>query len=150
MVNKAQINKILSVIAEKLQDINFAFIGSVNLYIQRLKVEPRDIDILTTPEGIKKIDKILDKYRTKEIYFDESDGRNSFRGFYEINGIEIEVLGNMNNLYREIDILDKKIHAKLNNIKLPCIALDNELEAYKKMGRIDKVEIIEKFLRAQG
>ncbi|MDP3954963.1 MAG: hypothetical protein Q8Q15_01190, partial [bacterium] len=81
-----KIDKILNLIGEKLENVNYAFIGSTNLYIQGLWVEPKDIDILTTPKGIKEIDKLFSKLRTKEIYFDESDGRNSFRSLYMIDG----------------------------------------------------------------
>lgn len=62
-------DKVIHLIAEKLDNTNWAFVGSVNLYIRGLPVQPRDIDILTTVEGIRVIDKILEQCRTKEIYF---------------------------------------------------------------------------------
>ena len=40
-----EIEKVLNLLVEKLHEINYAFIGSVNLYIQGLEVNPRDIDI---------------------------------------------------------------------------------------------------------
>ncbi|HPA25555.1 MAG TPA: hypothetical protein PLK76_02225 [bacterium] len=109
MENNLKLYSILKKISEKLQDVNYALIGSINLYLQGLKTEPRDIDILTTSEDIIRIDNILQEYRTKKIYFDETDGRNSFRSFYEINDMEIEVLGNVNNVSRDIKSLDKKM-----------------------------------------
>jgi len=142
-----KIDKILNLIGEKLENVNYAFIGSANLYIQGAGVEPRDIDILTTPKGIKEIDKLFSEDRIKEIYFDESDGRNSFRSLYMIDGKEIEVLGNVGNVYRRLEVLDKRIYIKFNKIKLPCIPLADELEAYKQMGRTGKVEMIEEFLQ---
>ena len=141
-----KIDKILIRIAKKLESVNYAFIGSANLYIQGLKVEPRDIDILTDVEGIKEIDKILAEYRTKEIYFDESEGRNSFRSFYKIEGIEIEVLGNVNSIARRPEALEKNFLINFNGVNIPCFLIVDELEAYRKMGRTEKVEIIEKFL----
>ncbi|KKS26381.1 MAG: hypothetical protein UU87_C0002G0060 [Parcubacteria group bacterium GW2011_GWA2_42_11] len=141
-----KIDKILGIIKEKLDGINYAFIGSVNLYVQGIGVQPRDIDILTTLADIKKIDKILEKYRIKDIYFDESEGRNSYRSFYKIDSVEIEVLGNVNNIARQPEALGRKILINFNGINLPCFLLTDELEAYRKMGRAEKVEIIEKFL----
>lgn len=147
MENRTMIDGILSLIAEKLEGIDYALIGSVNLYIQGSKINPRDIDILTTSEGIKKIDKIFNNYRTREIYFDKSEGRNSFRSFYKIDGTEIEVLGNVNNAYRKPESLKNRIYIKFGVIKLPCIPLADEMMTYKLMGRMNKVDMIEKFLQ---
>jgi hypothetical protein len=146
MESKMIIDTIVNILAGKLKDTNFAFIGSINLYLQGLDVKPRDIDILTTPEDIKKIDKILAEYRTKDIYYDESEGRNSWRSFYEINGIEIEILGNVNNLCRDPKSLDQRITILHGEHQVPCVSLENELKAYKKMGRDDKVRLIQDFL----
>lgn len=139
-------DKALKLITEKLKGINYAVIGSVNLQIQGMNVTPRDIDILTTEAGINKIDEILKEYRTEEIYFDESEGRNSFRSFYMIDGIEIEVLGNVNNIYRDLESLDRNVLINFKEMRIPCIPLGDELETYQKMGRKDKIKIIQTFL----
>jgi len=133
-----------------LQEVDSVLIGSVNLYVQGVEVHPRDIDILTTPTGAKKIEGILKEYQTKEMYFDKSEGRNSFRAFYKIDDIEIEVLGNIKNLYRTEDFLDKKIIINYKGIKLPCLLLEEELRVYKKMGRKDKVELDGYFKKIKG
>ena len=146
-IGEERIDNILNIISKKLESVNYAFIGSVNMYIQGLKVNPRDIDILTTPEDIKKIDKIFSKYRTKEIYYDKSEKKDSFRSFYVIDNKEIEVLGNVNNICRSLKSLDKKIYLKFNGIKLPCISLIDEMSAYKKMGHEKKVKMIKNFLQ---
>lgn len=147
MENNPKFYPTLKLISEKLENINYALIGSVNLYLQGIKLEPRDVDILTTSADIILIDEILKEYRTKEICFDDSDGRNSFRSFYKINAMEIEVLGNVNNTFRDAKSLDKKIEIKFKDISLPCIFLLDELETYKKMGRLDKVKLIKNFLQ---
>ncbi|MDD5625747.1 MAG: hypothetical protein PHG83_01105 [Patescibacteria group bacterium] len=144
-----KIDKVLKIISEKLKSVDYAFIGSVNLYIQGLKIQPGDIDISTTPEIIKEIDEILKEYRTKEIYFDKSEGRNSFRSFYQIDGMEIEILGNVNNISRKPDSLKDKIYIEFNKIKLPCMSLNDELNVYEKIGRKEKVEMIKKFLETE-
>jgi len=137
-----KIEKALDIIIEKLNGLNYAFIGSVNLCLQGIAVQPRDIDILTNPDEINKIVKILKEYQTKEMYFDKSEGRNSYRAFFKINGIEIEILGNVNNIYRLKDSLDKKIFVDYKSIEIPCILLEEELEVYKKMNREDKIKLI--------
>jgi len=142
-----KIEKALKIVIEKLKGLNYALIGSVNLYIQGIDLESRDIDILTNPDEIKKIVEILKEYQTKEMYFDKSEGRNSYRTFFEINGVEIEVLGNVDNMSRSKDSLDKKILIKYKDIEIPCISLEDELEVYRKMDRKDKVKLVKEKLK---
>jgi predicted nucleotidyltransferase len=142
-----KINNVFKIIVDKLNGLNFAFIGSANLYIQGIQNEPRDIDILTTSSEIKKIDSLLSEYRTKDIYFDETEGRNSYRSFYKIDDFEIEVLGNVKNLVRDPKNLERKLLLKFDNLQLPCISLQDELETYNKMGRIEKANLIKEHLK---
>ncbi|MBL7053159.1 MAG: hypothetical protein ISS02_00640 [Candidatus Portnoybacteria bacterium] len=137
-----KIEKALKIIINKLDGLDYVLIGSVNLYIQGINVKPRDIDILTNSDEINKIIKSLKEYQTKEMYFDKSEGRNSYRVFFEINGIEIEVLGNVNNIYRSKDSLNKKIFINHKGIEISCMPLEEELEVYGRMGREDKVKLI--------
>lgn len=139
------IETVLNKVSKILEGVDYAFIGSANLYIQGLDVSPRDIDIFTTVDGIHEIDRLLSEYRTKDIYFDETEGRNSFRSFYSMDGVEIEVLGNRNNLYRTIDSLKHKKLIATKGVYLPCVSLEDELETYTKMGRTDTVLLIENF-----
>ncbi len=146
MNNQEKINEVLFFLAERLSRVDYAFIGSANLYLQGLDINPRDIDILTTPDGSKQIDEILNQFQTQAIRFDETGGRNSFRSFYEIKGVEIEVLGNVGNAYRDAGSLAKKIFVPFLDTKLPCISLNEELKTYEKLGRLEKVKSIKEFL----
>ncbi|MBR9706085.1 hypothetical protein GOV14_03560 [Candidatus Pacearchaeota archaeon] len=142
-----KLNKILELITSKLKGLNYAFIGSISVKAQGVKeIKPRDIDILTTPEELKTIVEKLKEHQTKEVYFDESNGRNSYRTFFEIDGIEIEVLGNVNNVVRSKNSLDKKIIVKHDDLELSCLPLKEEITAYEKMGRKDKADMIKNFL----
>jgi len=136
----------LKFLVEKLQGINYALIGSANLYLRGFKLEPKDIDIFTNSEEIFKIDSILQEYRTKEIYFD-AKGLNSYLGYYRIDDVDIEIQGNVNNPCRYIESLGRKEQIMFKSIVSPCISLLDELETYKKMNRLDKVKLVEDFLR---
>lgn len=149
-MDSEHVESALGQIEALLRGVNFAFIGSASLYIQGLDVSPRDIDILTTEETIYEIDRLLEKYRTKDIYFDETEGRNSLRSFYGIGGIEVEVLGNRNNVYRPVDSLNQKALVSFGGMKLPCIPLEKEMQAYTNMGRKDKAAKIMEFLAQQS
>jgi predicted nucleotidyltransferase len=144
---KKEIVKTAKLLVKKLSKFNYAFIGSLNLHMQGINIKPRDIDILTTEKEVFKIEKELKKYLTKETYFDKEDGRNSYRSFYNINGVEVEILGNVNNLCRPKNIMKKKVNIKYQNLKIPVIPLVEELDFYTKCKRNDRSKAIEEFLK---
>lgn len=142
---------VVSVIPHLVRGIaapDFVLVGSCSLALQGIAVIPRDIDILTTPEGLERIDALLAPYRTRAPYFDDTEGRNSFRAFYEFEGIEVEVLGNVDNAYRASDFLNHRVLVERDGVEIPCLDLPAELAAYRGMGRADKVALIEAFLSA--
>lgn len=138
--------KIIIQIAKRIDDLNYALIGSANLAIQGIELTPRDIDIITDEIGIDEFDKRFSKFRVKEKFYDETDGRNSWRAFYKIDGVEIEVLQNVNNLYRPKNEFNNTVMFNLNGQKIKCSSLQSELFAYEKMGRDDKVKLIKEKL----
>lgn len=142
-----KIYQTLKILSDKLCNTDYVLIGSANLCVQGLNLEPFDIDILTTQEDIIKIDRILQEYRTKEIYFDNRNSWNCFISYYQIGDIQIEVLANLDNDRQSIETTQKKIVIKFNDLVLPCISLVGELETYKKMNRLDKIKLIEDFLK---
>lgn len=133
-------------LASLLAGIDYALMGSANLYLQGMDVVPRDIDILTTPEGIRAIDERLSACRTRKIYFDESEGRNSFRSFYDYEGVEVEALGNVANAHRSPDALARKTFVDVEGARVPALTLTEEAAAYRSMGREEKARLIEEYI----
>lgn len=146
-MNKKNIDKTLKILSRELSGLNYSLIGSANLYVLGLPVEPRDIDIMTNEKTIYEIENRLKMYQDQPIYFDRTEGRNSYRGFFTINNIEVEVLGNVNNLCRPLDMLNHKNKIKFEDFEIYIMPLKEELKTYEKMERLDKVEIINKYLK---
>lgn len=142
-----ELNNILKKLSVGLFGLNYCLIGAANLFVQGVKVVPRDIDILTDEKTIYEIAERLKQFQIKPIYFDETEGRNSYQTFFKIDGFEIEVLGNVNNACRPLDSLDKKVKIKFADFEINCMPLEEELKAYGKMERKDKVELIKKYLK---
>ena len=145
MVKKEQL-KIISKIAGKISDLNYAFIGSINFALQGISIDPRDIGILLDAKSFNQFDKRFDRFRTKEKYYDESEARNSWRAFYQIDEVEIEILQNVDNFCRPKDELAKKLKINFDGTEINCSSLKSELSAYQKMGRYGKVKLIKEFL----
>jgi hypothetical protein len=152
MLNENQ-TKAIEILTKRIpKTINWAFIGSINLAIHGVEVTPRDIDILTDKTGVYEIEEALKEYVTKTTEFKEYKTYSSYRVVFEIEGIEVEALGDVDNkvpnadLWTERSRLSGRTLVNFNKLKVPVINLKQELSAYEKRGRADKVKIIKEFL----
>ncbi|MBD3362771.1 hypothetical protein GF362_03560 [Candidatus Dojkabacteria bacterium] len=146
--------KVLKFIAEKLNNtnINWIVVGSTNLAMQGVDIEPNDIDILTDKKGAFEIEKILQDFVTKPVKYSENKKFRSYYGILKIEDIEIEIMGDLVNkkaigdLWNETRGFVGKIYFNLIGTKIPVNTLEKELSAYKKIGREKKVDKIQAFI----
>ncbi|MEK9171860.1 MAG: hypothetical protein AAB782_01340 [Patescibacteria group bacterium] len=158
MISKEKI-EVLKIIAQNLKPhgINWALVGSSNLALQGVSVEAHDIDIITDKEGALSIGKVLHEYVEEEVKYKESEKFKSYYGKFNINGVHVEIIGNLLNksprgdLWSETTNLSKKEIFKLDNLEIPVISLDQEYKAYLKLGREEKAEkIVERINSKRG
>lgn len=157
MISKENIEAI-KIITEKLShdNINWALIGSSNLALQGVDVEAHDIDILTDKEGALLMRKILKEFTKEEIKYKESEKFKSYYGKFIINGVEVEIMGDLSNLNPRGDIwsettnFSKKIYFQVDDTKVPVISLDQEYQAYLKLGRNEKAQKIAERISLQN
>lgn len=146
--------KALKVILEKLRNknINWAIVGSTNLTLQGVDIEPHDIDILTDKEGAFSIGDVLKEYAVKPIQYKESDRFKSYYGLFKIQDVEVEIMGDLqskipkSSLWTETSRLSAKVFVKFQDLKIPVISLEQEYKAYSKMGRSQKAKKIKEAL----
>jgi predicted nucleotidyltransferase len=135
--------EILKLLISKISDINFVLLGSLNLRLQGIEINPSDIDFLTDNEGIKKISQIFNsKILKTDIGYLET--------IFEIDGIGIHFVANISNPVRPANFMDHTVLIEKNGIKIPCTSLEAELEAYRKMNRDkdkEKIKLIEEYLK---
>jgi len=157
MISKANIEAI-KVVAGRLNPdkINWALIGSSNLALQGVDVEAHDIDILTDKDGALAIGKLLKEFTVENIAYKESEKYRSYYGKFAINGVEIEIMGQLQNinpagdLWSESTGLSEKIIIKVDDMDVPAISLKQEYQAYLKLGRKEKAEKIAKVLKSNA
>jgi len=126
-MNDHLIGKILKELMPKLDKINFAVLGTLNLYFQGIDVAPRDIDFLTNNKGIEKISSIFDCSVTKKEGYLETK--------FEVDGIEIHFVSNESNPIRPLNFMKYVLAIEKYGIKIPCMSLKSELTAYREMER---------------
>jgi len=140
--------KALRTICEKLEgaDVNWVLGGSTNLALQRVDISPRDIDILTDKEGAFIIERLLKDYQIKRVRFTRSERIASYLGTFRVEGVEVEVMGELQiktakGWTKPLKPSQKKI-LKTEGMKIPANPLEIELKAYRSLGRMDRVQKI--------
>ena len=143
--------KALKIISEKLKGkkINWCLIGSTNLALQGVNVNPHDIDILTDKKGAYQIGKYLKEYEIEPTHWRESKNLASHYGKFEINNTEIEVIGELQKkgIYTHPHKKMKKVLIKIDDFKIPCADLNFEYSAYLNLGRKEKAKLIKQKMK---
>ncbi len=123
-------------ILEKLRGIQFACIGTTNMYLQRIDVIPKDIDFVTDDYNLIKIASIC---KAKII---------NKRGFKEVkinlHNFEVHFASCDGNSLRNDDF-KKPIWIFKWGLKIPCMPLESDLKFYQQANRAkdhNKVKLI--------
>ena len=123
--------------------------GSTSLRLQGVAVPvKKDIDIITNAENAKKIDQVLKEYVIQPSAFSATDKYQSYFGIYEIDGVNVEVMGEfryrMKNGEWSKPNQENEIHYVMQDtMALPVLTLEQEMQEYLNMDRMDKVEKIQ-------
>jgi len=147
--------EVLKFIAEVLrkENVRWALVGSLNLALHGVDVEPKDIDIVTDREGILKIGELLREFVVEEIRYKEGKKMAAYFGKLNVNGVLIDIIGeprmreDEDHKWKEKGLCKDLIVLDLGNLRVPAMSLRSELNAYKILGKTEKVRKIENVLR---
>ncbi|MCL2771869.1 MAG: hypothetical protein FWD71_00845 [Oscillospiraceae bacterium] len=133
------------------REIIWVLTGSTSFTIQGMKLTPRDIDIQTNKAGAYEINELLKNYVVRPVLFSAIEKVRSHIGYFAINGVEIEVMGDIQKKCNDIweDIIDLRPFIEqivYKNMKLPVLNLSYESSAYRKLGRFERADEIDNFL----
>lgn len=139
MINKYKTIKLL---AERFsnKNISWAIIGSANLSLQGVEVNPLDIDIITDFAGFNTIVDLMQKNVDGLAEYVESGKIASYYVKLCINNIYIDVFSNIKNMidgqYLDIhfDWQENVIIFNLSGFKVPVMSLIFERKVYKMIG----------------
>jgi len=149
--------KVLRKLYERLSgsSVNWVITGSLGFALQGVPVEPHDIDIQTDREGAYEIERLFSEFVVEPVRFKESEKIRSHFGVLMIDGVKVEVMGDIqkkvNDEWEEpVDINKYKRFVEVEDMKIPVLDLEYEYQAYLKLGRMEKVEMLRKFLEEKG
>jgi hypothetical protein len=144
----------LKIIVDKFKGkfISWTLIGSMSLAIQGVDVQAHDIDILTDIENADKIADVLKEFVIEPMHYKTSTQFKSYYGKFQVNGVQVEVLADLESIYNGEWTKTQKSRIKLikrfEDMTLPLFELKDEYDAYIRMNRIEKankiLETIEK------
>lgn len=132
--------------------INWAVTGSLGMALHGMQMEIHDIDLQTDKEGAYEIERRLVTSLVKLVHFKASERIRSYFGVFEVGGIKIEIMGDMQHLNddqkwdAQVAIESCRDWVDLEGMHIPVMTLEHEAEAYLKMGRTEKAQRIKNFI----
>jgi hypothetical protein len=145
-------------VLRKIQDrphdssVKWVITAGVNLALQGLPVEVHDIDLQTDEAGAYEIERRFAGFVTREVRFSAEERIRSHFGTLMVDGIEVEIMGDVQ-IRREDgkweDAPDPDSCKRLVEVEgmgIPVRSLEYECEAYRKLGRVGKAEMVRKWL----
>lgn len=120
----------------------YAFRGTTSLVLQGLDMNVDDIDVLTDKKTALDSNNLLKEYLIEEVVFKESDKHKSYFGKFNVNGIQVEVMGNWqvkspkgiwSQIFNADD--DQRIEVVLKDGKVWLTTIETELKMFVAMGR---------------
>ena len=143
---EARYLNVLEIILCRLKSLNYpwAVTGSLGLVIQGVEVDVHDIDLQSTKEGVFAIERALEEYIVHPVEYLESKKIRSFFGELGIDRIKVEIMGDVQKDigggWGPASDLSASIHwVKVGELSIPVLDLDWEYEAYRLLGREEKV-----------
>ncbi len=141
----------LKIIQKRLTEnnIKWAVVGSTNIQLQGMSVQPRDLDIVVQLQDLKKIREIFSDYDASDIKeLKPLTDELSWEVKVEIKGIEIQIFGQKNTGEYVSKLLTNQItKLRLDNIEVPGFTLEAEAQTYSETNRKHKAQLIQEFLK---
>lgn len=148
----------LHLILERLNGLPeaWALTGSVGMVLQGMPLEVHDIDLQTSPLGAVQIQQRLEAWMSAAVRQVDSPNMRSLLGKAVLQGVEVEIIGGMqkrleNGEWEEpVNVAEHRRWVKWQGWNVPVLELEYEVEAYRRMGRLEKAEKIRRWLDSSG
>ncbi len=146
---------ILRQIYTRLKDssINWVVTGSLGFALQNVTVTPQDIDLQTNEAGAYEIERLLSEHITRNVAFSSAENIRSHFGALTIDGIKVEIMGDISKRLedstweRPVDLERYKQFVEVEGMQVPVLSLEYEYQAYLKLGRLEKAQMLRKVLQ---
>jgi hypothetical protein len=137
-------------------NVNWVITGSLGFALQGVPVEVNDIDIQTDKEGAYEIERQFSEFVIRKVTFSSTDKIRSHFGTLMIDGIKVEIMGDIQKRLDDgswedpVNLEKYKKFVEIQGMKIPVLSLEYEYQAYLRLGRIDKAEMLRKWLQGEN
>lgn len=138
--------------ALRTRQINWVITGSLGMALHGMPLEVHDIDVQTDKIGVFEIEDIFKENVIAPLAFRSSDRLQSYFGKLEIDGIQIDIMGDLQKRMDDqtweepVKVEDYREWLKYGGINIPVMPLEYEYHAYSKMGRVDRAKMLRDWL----
>src|SRR3972149_7650234 len=139
----------------RLEDnkVNWVVTGSLGMALQGMTVDVHDIDIQTDKDGAYEIERCFSEYIVQPVSYIISERIRSHLGTLEIDGLKLEIMGDIQKQLEDkvwedpVKVELYKCWVGINGMQIPVLSLEYEYQAYLKLGRIEKAEMLRNWLQ---
>ncbi len=135
--------------------VNWVVTGSLSFALQGVPVEPNDIDIQTDEAGAYEIERRFSRFVTRKVCFSSAERIRSYFGALLIDGIKVEIMGDIQKRLEDgtweepMDLDLHKRFVRVEGMRIPVLSLKYEYQAYLKLGRLEKAQMLKRALECQ-
>ena len=121
--------------------------------LQGMDLEIHDIDLQTDQRGAYEIERLLAEYMVTAVQSSISERMRSHFGALEMDGIKVEIMGDVQKLLdgqvweEPVKVAKHRHWVNFEGMQIPVLSLEYELQAYRKLGRKERADKIEKWLK---
>ena len=142
--------RVLSSLVELISPTEYQWVltGSAGLRLQGVDISVNDLDLQTDTKNVYLIEKKLSEYMKVAVHLWESEHTLSLHGQAEINGITVELIGDIKHRSSggawesPVDISTTRVWVTWRKHNIPVFPLEFEAQAYSIMGRVEKAKLI--------
>jgi len=134
-------------------NVNWAITGSLGMALQGMTVDVHDIDIQTDKDGAYEIERRFSEYVVQPVRYLISERIRSHLGALEIDGIRVEIMGDIQKRLDDqtweepVKVELHKCWVGIDGMQIPVLSLEYEYQAYLKLGRNEKAEMLRNWLQ---
>ena len=134
--------------------INWAVTGSLGFTLQGVPVEPHDIDIQSDAAGVYEIQQLFAEFVLRPVALSSKHNVRSHFGALLVDGIEVELMGDIQKpdsggtWDAPTDLNRHKRFVEVEDMRIPVLSLEHEEQAYRKLGRVEKAEMLRLWLQS--
>jgi aminoglycoside-2''-adenylyltransferase len=130
--------------------------GSLGMALQGLDLNVHDIDLQTDRLGAFEIESKFSQNVIEPVHYFPSERMRSYFGKLEMDGIQVEIMGELQkrldgNTWEEpVNVEYHRRWVDFDGMQLPVLSLEYEYQAYLKLGRVERAEMVQKWLQAHA